>query len=76
MANICTQLSKASEYVSLWLIKQPNVNEESLTDWLLFHISMISTLFWFTIYVRKTLIFKKYIFNFFKENQPFVILQI
>ncbi|MEH2404372.1 MAG: DUF6615 family protein [Nostoc sp.] len=39
MENICQQIYHSSKYVSLWLTKQPHVNEESLTDWLLFHIS-------------------------------------
>lgn len=39
MNNICQQLRVSSEYINLWLTKQPNVHEESLTDWLLFDVS-------------------------------------
>jgi hypothetical protein len=37
--QVCQQLNESSEYVQLWLTKQPNAKEESLTDWLLFDIS-------------------------------------
>jgi len=39
MKNICQQIHQSAKYVNFWLTKQPNVNEESLTDWLLFDIS-------------------------------------
>ncbi|MHC5598903.1 MAG: DUF6615 family protein [Nostoc sp.] len=33
------QLHETAGYIRLWLTKQPNVKEESLTDWLLFNLS-------------------------------------
>ncbi|MFN6498524.1 MAG: DUF6615 family protein [Nostoc sp. DedQUE01] len=39
MENVCQQIHKSTKYISVWLTQQPNVKEESLTDWLLFHIS-------------------------------------
>lgn len=39
MKNICNELQNASKYVRDWIDKQPNVKEESLTDWLLYEVS-------------------------------------
>lgn len=39
MNKDCKILKKASIYVRRWIEKQPNVKEESLTDWLLYSIS-------------------------------------
>lgn len=39
MNSICEQLQESSEYVKQWLINQPGVKEESLTDWLLYDVS-------------------------------------
>lgn len=35
----CEKLKDASVKIRYWIVKQPNVKEESLTDWLLFNIS-------------------------------------
>ena len=39
MPNACTEFAKAARYVRDWLVHQPNVKEETLTDWLLYRIS-------------------------------------
>lgn len=39
MNNICEALQESSGFVHQWLIAQPSVKEESLTDWLLYDIS-------------------------------------
>lgn len=39
MKDICQQIRESAEYINLWLTKQPNVYEESLTHWLLFDVS-------------------------------------
>lgn len=38
-ANDCDIVSRVSERVATWISSQPNVGEESLTDWLLFELS-------------------------------------
>ncbi len=38
--TICEQLNESSEYIKQWLVSQPSVKEESLTDWLLYHVSL------------------------------------
>lgn len=38
--TICDQLQESSDYVKQWLINQPAVKEESLTDWLLYDVSV------------------------------------
>lgn len=35
----CKSINKSSRYIRTWLQKQPEVKEESLTDWLLYDIS-------------------------------------
>lgn len=37
--NYCEEFINNSKYIFNWLNKQPSVNEESLTDWLLFNLS-------------------------------------
>jgi len=37
--TICDQLQESSEYIKQWLVNQPGVKEESLTDWLLYDVS-------------------------------------
>lgn len=47
MNAVCKQLQVSSEYVRNWLINQPGVKEESLTDWLLYDVSLkIPTIFY------------------------------
>lgn len=36
---INSQINGSSEYIKRWIQKQPNVKEESLTDWLLYNLS-------------------------------------
>lgn len=36
---ICKIINQADRYISKWIINQPNVKEESLTDWHLYYIS-------------------------------------
>ena len=37
--NDCNALKESSKYICDWMIKQPNVNEVSLTDWILYNTS-------------------------------------
>jgi hypothetical protein len=35
----CKHFSDASAYISNWIVAQPSVGEESITDWLLYTLS-------------------------------------
>lgn len=39
MKSDCQKLEETSKYIKHWIIRQPAVKEESVTDWLLFDIS-------------------------------------
>lgn len=39
MPNLCKVLKELSEEIQEWLVAQPEVKEESLTDWLLYELS-------------------------------------
>lgn len=39
MNTVCKHFSNASSYISNWIVAQPSVGEESITDWLLYTLS-------------------------------------
>ncbi len=52
MHSLCQVLNQATSYVYKWLLNQPSVKEESLTDWMLFEISEKSPIVHYKLYSR------------------------
>lgn len=41
-----------SQYIKQWILKQPHVKEESLTDWLLFDVSLRNPAIYYQAFSR------------------------
>lgn len=52
MSVICQQLRDSSAFVQKWLMKQPAVKEESITDWLLYDLSEKIPHVWYRSFTR------------------------
>jgi hypothetical protein len=53
MSLICKEFHNTSEYIYNWYSKQINVNEESLTDWFLYNLSVKLTTFKYISFTKK-----------------------
>lgn len=51
-SNACRHLRESSSYVRQWMLRQPAVKEESLTDWLLYDVSKRLPNFYYEAFTR------------------------